>query len=256
MPGDALRNLFGMAIYLYTDFGAGDIYVGQMKAAIHDIAPQAKVIDLLHEAPCFDVKAGAHLLAALAGAISAGSVIVAVVDPGVGGARAPVALRADGRWFVGPDNGLISVVAARAGECAGYLIKWRPPRLSDSFHGRDLFAPVAALIDGNLVDPARAWPARPLAVTNGGDDLAEIIYIDHYGNAMTGLRAGSVDREHTLGVNGQRLRYARVFSEVEPGQAFWYENSLGLIEIAVNGGSASRSLDMAVGQRVDLDVIG
>src|SRR5258706_4841719 len=101
-------------ILLFTDFGAADLYVGQVKAMLAAQAPRETVIGLLHDAPPFNVKAGAHLLAALAGRIEQGTVTMAVVDPGVGGPREPVAVLADGRWFVGPDNGLISVIAARA----------------------------------------------------------------------------------------------------------------------------------------------
>jgi S-adenosylmethionine hydrolase len=96
-------------IFLFTDFGLRDIYVGQVKAVLQSRAPREAVIDLLHDAPPFNVRAGAYLLAALAAQQPKDSVTLAVVDPGVGGARAPVAVLADGRWFVGPDNGLISV---------------------------------------------------------------------------------------------------------------------------------------------------
>src|SRR5215510_10038563 len=101
-------------IFLFTDFGSADIYVGQVKAVLAERAPRVPVIDLLHDAPPFNIRAGAHLLAALSTRIPRGSVTMAVVDPGVGGRREAVAVLADGRWFVGPDNGLLSVLAARA----------------------------------------------------------------------------------------------------------------------------------------------
>ena len=151
-------------IFLFTDFGSADLYVGQVKAVLAAQAPRAPVIDLLNDAPPFNIRAGAHLLAALAARIPRGSVTLAVVDPGVGGAREAVAVRADGRWFVGPDNGLISVAAARAGTAQVYAIGWRPRRLSASFHGRDLFAPVAAMLargrrkDGKAREAATARP--------------------------------------------------------------------------------------------------
>ena len=104
-------------IFLFTDFGAGGHYVGQMKAVLLEHAPKVPVIDLLHDAPAFNVKAGAHLLAAFAARLPKRSVTLAVVDPGVGGPREPIAALADGRWFVGPDNGLISVASARAKKC-------------------------------------------------------------------------------------------------------------------------------------------
>jgi S-adenosylmethionine hydrolase len=207
------------------------------------------VIDLLHEAPAFNVKAGAHLLAALAAQIPEGSVTMAVVDPGVGGKRKPVAVLADGRWFVGPDNGLLSVVAARAKRAETYTIGWRPGKLSSSFHGRDLFAPVAAMLA--LGDrKTAALRKAALAVRLGSHDLPEVIYIDHYGNAMTGLRVKGLPRRTALTVGRRRIERARVFSEVPAGKIFWYENSLGLAEIAAGSGSAAARLDIAVGTAV------
>jgi S-adenosylmethionine hydrolase len=119
-----------------------------------------------------------------------------------------------------------------------------------SFHGRDLFAPVAGMLasGASSVEWIKAQPC--LEVRFGGDDSAEVIYIDHYGNAMTGLRAGTVSRERCLDTGGRRLRYARVFSDMKLGEAFWYENSIGLIEIAANAASAATMLDLAVGQPV------
>jgi len=105
----------GGPIFLFTDFGSADLYVGQVKAVLHAEAPEVAVIDLLHDAPPFEVAAGAHLLAALVRRLPAGAVVIAVVDPGVGGARAPVVVQAEGRYFVGPDNGLMSVVEIAAG---------------------------------------------------------------------------------------------------------------------------------------------
>ncbi|MFN3717069.1 MAG: S-adenosyl-l-methionine hydroxide adenosyltransferase family protein, partial [Thiobacillus sp.] len=101
-------------IVLFTDFGTGDPYVGQVKAKLMLHAPRQLVVDLLHEAPDFNAHAGAHLLAALSAGFPAGTVFLAVVDPGVGMPRDGVVVLADGRWFVGPDNGLLSVIAARA----------------------------------------------------------------------------------------------------------------------------------------------
>ncbi|MGN2391997.1 SAM hydrolase/SAM-dependent halogenase family protein [Pelomicrobium sp. G1] len=239
-----------MAIVLLTDFGASDLYVGQVHGVLAREAPQARVVDLLHDAPAFDVEAGAHLLAALVSEFGAGSVFMAVVDPGVGGPRQPVAVQADGRWFVGPDNGLLSVVAERAQEARCHRIVWRPARLSASFHGRDLFAPVAARLAKGDDPAAFLQPVPALEVALPAGDLARIIYIDHYGNAMTGLRAQGVDPERRLRVGGGSLPHGRVFSEAPPGTPFWYENCLGLAEVAVNRGSAKAVLGLSVGTRV------
>jgi S-adenosylmethionine hydrolase len=240
-------------IFLFTDFGAADLYVGQVKAVLHRYAPEARVVDLLHEAPAFNVKASAHLLAALAGQLPAGSVTMAVVDPGVGGKRKPVAVLADGRWFVGPDNGLLSVVAGRARRTASYVIGWRPRELTASFHGRDLFAPVAGMLArGDRRTPGLEKRSR-LAVSLANEELAEVIYVDHYGNAMTGLWAGGLGRNATLRVGRRRIERARVFSDVPQGKVFWYENSLGLAEISANSGSAAARLEIAVGRAVEVE---
>lgn len=237
-------------IFLFTDFGAADLYVGQVKSVLHQRAPETRVVDLLHEAPPFNVKAGAHLLAALTGRIPAGSVTMAVVDPGVGSERRPVAVLADDRWYVGPDNGLLSVLAARAARSEVFVIGWKPERLSASFHGRDLFAPVAALLARGDRHGACLEKSGKLDADFGAEDLAEVIYVDHYGNAMTGLRAGSLRAGGRLRVDGRPVAHARVFSEAPDGGPFWYQNSLGLAEIAANGASAASRLGLAVGQPV------
>ncbi len=239
-------------IVLFTDFGLEGPYVGQMKAVLYQQAPEVAVIDLFSDAPAHDPRASAYLLAAYAGEFPMGAVFLCVVDPGVGGSRLPLVLEADGRWFVGPDNGIFNMVARRSRAVRCWNITWRPRRLSASFHGRDLFAPVAALLargdapPGELLDPAAclddSWP----------DDYGSIVYIDHFGNAITGVRAASLVRDAILGVKGQRIAYARTYSEVRRGQAFWYENANGLVEIAVNGGRAADLLGLRPGDPVSL----
>lgn len=242
-----------MMVYLCTDFGSGDLYVGQVKAVLHQYAPGAHVVDLLHEAPAFNVKAGAYLLAALAERILVPSVTLAVVDPGVGSAREPVIALADGKWFVGPDNGLLSVVVARAQAARVFPITWRPEISSASFHGRDLFAPVAGMLASGDLDAAQLEQKTGLDVNLGGDDLAEVIYIDHYGNALTGMRAGSVARDAHVVTDETRIGYARVFSEVADGEVFWYENSLGLVEIGANSAHAAAKLGLRIGHPLGIE---
>jgi hypothetical protein len=243
-------KIAAVAIVLFTDFGSGDLYVGQVEAVLDRHAPGVRVIHLLHEAPPFNVRAAAHLLAALAPGLARGHVFLGVVDPGVGSERGGVVLRADGRWYVGPDNGLFSVVAARAAASSVWRITTRPPGASPSFHGRDLFAPMAAAVATDDFPNADVAPAGELAVRFGGDDLAEVIYVDHFGNAFTGLRARDVPAARWLVANGREIPHSRVFAEVAPGTTFWYENSSGLVEIAVNQGHAGRELGLAVGTAV------
>jgi len=227
-------------IVLFTDFGPTGPYTGQMTAALHKIAPRVPVIDLLNDAPAFEPRASAYLLAALIRDFPDDSVFLGVVDPGVGSARMPVVVRAANRWFVGPDNGLFDIVIrhTRSSEVGAWRITHRPERLSASFHGRDLFAPVAATVALGHPVPGDPVTVDDLLHTGWPDDLAEIVYIDHFGNAMTGLRAETLPPGAALRLAGRTVTRARVFSDVEIGAAFWYENANGLAEVAVNRGRA------------------
>jgi len=247
-------------IVLYTDFGVRGPYVGQVKAVLYRMAPGVPIVDLTHDAPAHAPKRAAYLLAALAGEFPAGSVFLAVVDPEVGGARAAGVLTADGRWYVGPENGLFEPVLRRAEAASGddrprwWEIVWRPQRLSATFHGRDLFAPVAARI-ARGERPADGPDFRESAVarirrSDWPDDLAEIIFVDDFGNAMTGLRALAVADGSEISVSGRVVRRAQKFADAPPGEAFWYENANGLVEFAVNRGRADRALGLTPGIQV------
>ena len=237
-------------IVLFTDFGLHGPYTGQMKAVIHQAAPDLPVVDLFADAPAGNPKAAAYLLATYDDWFPAGSVFLCVVEPGVGGARPAVIVEADGRWYVGPGNGLFELVQRRATLARSWDITWRPDRLSASFHGRDLFAPVAAMLARGEAPPGRLRADAADRQPNWPDDLAEIVYIDHYGNAMTGLRAAMVPQSARLVVAERTLERARTFSDQPPGTAFWYENSNGLVEIAVNQGRADRTLGLSIGSPV------
>jgi hypothetical protein len=225
-------------------------YVGQVKARLVEQAPGVPVIDLLHDVPDFNPHAGAHLLAALSQGLAAGSVFLAVVDPGVGTSREAVVLQAGGRWFVGPDNGLLSVVAARELDAKVWQISWRPEVLTATFHGRDLFAPVAARIARGDFPSEWLRPVGCLEVEFDANDLARVIYIDHYGNAWTGVRDVPPGVQVRLG--GRQLSHAETFGFVERGQPFWFVNSVGLLELAVNRGHAATVLGIKVGDTVQL----
>lgn len=234
-------------IALFTDFGGAGPYVGQIRAVLFREAHEVPVIDLQHDAPPFRAQASAYLLASLTGAFPDDAVFLCVVDPGVGGDRAPAIVEADRRRFVGPDNGLFEIVMRRASGASFRRIAWRPDNLSASFHGRDLFAPVAARLalgkevetEERPVDEARRrhWP----------DDLQEVIYLDAYGNAMTGVRANRVSPSAVMDVAGRQVARARTFSDLPEGAAFWYENSSGLVEFAVNRGNAAATLGIRIG---------
>ena len=238
-------------IVLFTDFGADDIYVAQIKAMLLERLPQgAHIVDLLHSVSNYHIRAGAHLLAALQDRFPTASVFLAVVDPGVGTDRDAVIVQANGKWYVGPDNGLLSVVAARAAETQVWRIVWRPKMLSASFHGRDLFAPVAAWIANGAFPADKVEKIGGLQVRLGSEDLPEVIHADHYGNALTGLRACHVPQSAMIAVRDHRLHYARIFAEAPANRAFWYENSVGLVELAANRTSAVRLLGIEIGDSV------
>ena len=239
-------------IVLFTDFGLEGPYTGQMKAVLHQTAPGAQVVDLFADAPAGDPRAAAYLLAAYAPFFPEGTVFLCVVDPGVGGERPPVVVDADGRCYVGPGNGLFELVQRRGREVESYAIDWRPERLSASFHGRDLFAPVAAMLARGDDPPGESCDDRAFRRPDWPDDLAEIVYLDRYGNAMTGLRAMTLPQGAKLAVAGRLLARARTFGDRPKGEAFWYENSNGLAEIAVNSGRADGELGLAVGMGVEI----
>jgi S-adenosylmethionine hydrolase len=233
-------------IVLFTDFGLEGPYTGQVKTVLHRIAPGVPVIDLFADLPPAKPQPAAYLLAAYGTWFSAGTVILAVVDPGVGSARGAVVVEADGRSYIGPDNGLFEIVARRADRVRSWEVTTRPEAISASFHGRDLFAPVAGQLArgapvGGQLRP-RALRRRP----EWPDDLAEIVYIDRFGNAMTGLRAKSLPDQAQLGAAGRVFARRRTFSDVTAGEAFWYENSNGLAEIAVNSGRADAALGLSI----------
>jgi len=241
-----------MMIVLFTDFGLEGPYVGQMKAVLLRAAPGIPQVDLVADAPAFDARASAYLLAATASAFPAESVFLAVVDPGVGSDRGSLVVAADGRRFVGPDNGLLAVVAGQARTARAWRITWHPAQLSASFHGRDLFAPVAARLALGEPPPGEAIALGQLVGADWPDDLAEVVYLDRFGNAATGLRAAGLPAGAVLSAGGQRLRRARTFSDVAPGAAFWYENANGLAEIAANQTRADQLLGLKVGSAVEV----
>lgn len=236
-------------VFLFTDFGLEGPYVGQMKAALLARAPRAPVVDLMHDAPAFRPREAGYLLAALLPHLPADAVVVAVVDPGVGGARAALCARAGTGWLVGPDNGLLAPALRSAPDAEMFRLSV-PADASMSFHGRDVFAPAAASLAAAGVPPDGAaavpdWVGRDWPAT-----WSQVIYIDRYGNAMTGLPAAALPADAGPRLAGRVLERARTFDDVSPGTAFWYENSIGLAEIAANQCSAAAMFGLAVGDPV------
>ena len=241
-------------ILTFTDFSWQGPYLGQVECVLRTQAPGIPVVHLMNDAPIQRPDLAAHLLAALAKQMPPNAVSLCVVDPGVGSNRKALALHADGRWFVGPDNGLMNGVAAQAEQAQWYEITWRSAELSASFHGRDLFAPVAAALA--MSDTSKIGPIDAPAVSGWQDDLHQIIYIDHYGNLMTGIRYRDDFAGKQLNCAGQAVNQANTFSDVPKGELFWYENSLGLVEISVNLGNAGQLNKVGLGELISwIDVL-
>jgi S-adenosylmethionine hydrolase len=242
-------------IALLTDFGTRDHYVGAMKGAILSVAPAAALVDLCHEVPAHDVAAGALMLDAAYRFFPAGTVFVAVVDPGVGSERRPIAVAA-GRWlFVGPDNGLFTLVLeahaeARVRVLANPVFQALPQ--SAVFHGRDLFGPAAAHLarglsfdeTGPLAGEAvrLEWP-RPRRTRDAWE--GEVLLADRFGNLVTNLLeadllalAGGDLSRLEVRHGGRALPFVKTYSDVPAGEPCALVGSSGRLEIAVNRGRA------------------
>ncbi|MFC8849885.1 MULTISPECIES: S-adenosyl-l-methionine hydroxide adenosyltransferase family protein [unclassified Micromonospora] len=251
-------------ISLTTDYGLADGFVAACHGVIARIAPAARVIDVTHLVPPADVRRGAAVLAQTVPYLPVG-VHVAVVDPGVGTARRGVALATPGGALVGPDNGLLPDAAAALGGVTAAVEltnpAWLAPQVSRTFHGRDVFAPVAArlasgapLADaGPAVDPAglARLPEPVVRAEPGGGFAAEVLTVDHFGNvqlAAPGERLAPLPAR--LRVAGRAAAHGRTFGDAPPGALVVYVDSAGQVAAAVNGGRAADVLGVAPGELV------
>ena len=261
-------------ITLLTDFGQRDPYVASMKGVMLSICPEATIIDISHEIPKFDVRAGALVLAQAAPWFPPGTIHVGVVDPGVGTVRRAIAVVSERFIFIGPDNGLLMLAALRDGLKAVYAIEERDlmlERISRTFHGRDIFAPVAARIASGL-DPSEVGPKISDYVVPGfarrglsGDKLfGEVMYIDGFGNIITNvsedlleLIGASEGSELAIRIGDRRLRLKlhSAYGEVEPGSLLAIVDSWGMLEIAVNLGNAAEKLAVRPGEPVEIRLV-
>ncbi len=217
---------------------------------LHQQAPGVPVVSLFSDLTPFDIEAAAYLLPACAAGFPPGTVFLCVVDPGVGGDRPGVVLQADGRWYTGPNEGLFALLARRAQRVSC----WQLPDVagaSASFHGRDVFAPVAARLARGGPVPGASADVEALLRPDWPDELWRVVYVDRYGNVISGVRASAVDEETVFTLNGHGVRHARTFSDVPQGELFWYENSNGLLEFAVNRGRADDLLALRAGAPIN-----
>lgn len=245
------------AITLLTDFGTADYYVGAMKGVILSINPQVVIADITHEIPAQDVAAGAFTLLAAYDTFPAGTIHVAVVDPGVGSTRRPIVVNAGEHLFVGPDNGIFTYIYDRHSSFEAFNVtetKYFRHPVSNTFHGRDIFAPVAAALSTG-VDPVSLGPriSDPVRLSLVG--ALQVIHIDRFGNCVTNVTRGMFPEGASLLVNGTEIRAVRRFYADESGGAgepFLIWGSAGFLEISINGRSASEFLVVATGDEVQV----
>jgi S-adenosylmethionine hydrolase len=240
-------------ITLLTDFGTADGYVGEMKGVLATGAAGASLVDVAHDLAPHDVDGARLALARYWRRFPVGTVHVVVVDPGVGGDRAALAVESEGRFLVGPDNGVLSPALLHAGmRCVSLPI---PPGVSATFHGRDVFAPAAAaLAQGIALDALGELLAHPVIrrtpeATRRDDGAVQgvVIAIDRFGNAVTNLMAW---RGGVVAVGERHLALARAYGDVERGTPVALVGSSGLVEIALREGNAAATLGLARGSEV------
>jgi S-adenosylmethionine hydrolase len=245
------------AITLLTDFGTADYFVGAMKGVILSINPQAVIVDITHEIPAQDVAAGAFTLLAAYDSFPEGTIHVAVVDPGVGSARRPIVVSAGNHLFVGPDNGIFTHIYNRDSSFKVFHIAdekhFRHP-VSTTFHGRDIFAPVAAALSTN-VDPTSLGPRLSDPIRLFRSVEPQIVHIDRFGNLITNITRDQFKEVRRLLLNGTLISAQRNFFGENVGESdepFVIWGSAGFLEIAVNGGSAAEILDAKQGDQITL----
>lgn len=258
-------------IGLLTDFGLKDTYVGQMKCVIHNIHPDATVVDLCHEVPPQNILSGAYLASTAVPHLPDGGVLVGVIDPGVGSDRRAIAVDIGGRYLVGPDNGLFDLVFERnAPETIVALEndEYFREDVSQTFHGRDIFSPVgahlAAGVDieelGSVIKPEdleRLPPSDPFVEEDRIE--AHVIHCDRFGNLILNLTRDRLEEwlgnstPHVTLPGGRRVDLQETFSKASSGEPVAYYGSTDQLEIAINGGSASRYFGADQGTAVRID---
>lgn len=256
-------------ITILTDFGEDDWFVASMKGVIASLAPRARTIDITHRVPPGDIRRGGLALRCAYRSFPPGTVHLAVVDPGVGTGRGVLAARAGGYLFVAPDNGLLSWILREEEDRAVFRAERRElflPEISTTFHGRDIFAPLAGHLAAGLTveetGPPHPEPVilPPPLLRSRGEDCweAEIIGRDRFGNCLTSLTreaAGSGGADElllTAGDRNLRLPLVDCFGAVKKRGLLAVWGSCGFLELAVNGGSAAGELGLADGERITL----
>ncbi len=259
-------------VTLTTDFGLKDPYTAEMKAAILSISPTAVIIDITHEIAKFNTRMGAYVLASAVPYFPQGSAHVAVVDPGVGTPRRPIVIQTKQGFFVGPDNGLLVLAAEKQGITSIHELanpRFMLPKVSHTFHGRDIFAPAAAhLLNG--VKPAEFGPeigeaTKPefAKVTRKNDALVgEVLHVDGFGNIITNINEKEVAQSHAksavsaeLAGSKLELKFCKAYGEAEPQEPLALIGSHGFLEISLNQGNAAEKFKTHAGDKVTVSPI-
>lgn len=250
-------------ITLTTDFGTANWFAGTMKGVMLRINPDARLVDLTHDIPPGDIWGAAFTLACAAPHFPDQTIHVAVVDPGVGGTRRAIAIRTERAVFIGPDNGILSLATAKEETRAIRVIEnldFLDSEPSRTFHGRDIFAPVAARLgrgerfeDLGPLTPDLVTLHWPVAIVEDHTTSGEVIFIDHFGNGITNLSPKTFPAGKDLVAmtpGGVVIPFGSHYAAVPPGSPVAVMGSTGLLEIAVNGGSAANHLRLTRGTRI------
>ena len=253
-------------ITLTSDFGLNDPYVAEMKGVILTINPNANIIDITHGVEKFNIRIGAFLLASAARYFPKGTVHVAVVDPGVGTERRAILLQTPQGFFVGPDNGVLILAAQNQGIEHIYQIttpKFMLSKVSSTFHGRDVFAPVAAHLDMG-VEPFEFGPEINDVVTpefvrvkkRNDAFIGEVLHVDGFGNIITNINQKEISEAKTVKIEMQNLtlnlQLCKTYAQAKPQQPIALIGSHGFLEIALNQASAAEKYGAKVGNKIEI----
>jgi len=244
-----------MIITLTTDFGLTDPFVGAMKGVILSIAPSAQIVDISHNVPSFDIGEASIIIQDACQYFPAGTIHVVVVDPGVGSSRRPIAcqVKSTGSVFLAPDNGVLSLVSDSTSARHITNTRFFHHPVSQTFHGRDIFAPAAAHL--SLGEPFELLgPAAENIVQLPSLCNPAVLRVDKFGNLITNLRRGQLAAGFVIRANGIAIRrLLSSYSEAQPGEVFAIEGSSGLIELSINQSSAAERLNLGRGAEFEVE---
>ncbi len=260
--GGIFADNFFMIIALLTDFGTRDYFVGAMKGVILSVNRAAKIIDITHEIAPQDINSASFILQNCYREFPAKTIFTAIVDPGVGSDRRAILVETDQYYFIAPDNGLVSFVFDESKNHRVFKIEneifFRQP-VSRTFHGRDIFAPCAAHLSVGVKPSEFGSEINDFIVLSNPNPRrisekeieADIIFIDHFGNLITNLKADDLAGKFFIEINGQKIEKLReFFAEAKTDELFMIEGSAGFLEIAAFRNSAKNLLNAEIGQKI------